>query len=982
MRLRYSLTSAIASIAATCSVGCSTKSESLAADSVGVARQAIQQGTLDQGPNANFVVELRYADDAIASRNKKISACTGSLLTPTVLITSRFCASPLLAGLRPKISVDGTSESIRYSIQDVVIRSGNPGDAPTKDESGDLALVYLDPANPVVEAIIPRQLFVTPLTLNPVTDPDFPNEVTVDMGNLGMAGWSDPEGRGSREGNVVSQRYSWSAQVVRLFVASESGSQSGYSLWLRKGGTSPGALQGSDRGGPLYVTDTDGRRQLIGIASTVGAIDGKHAKCPAEVDSCDAWIDLSNPSVAEWIVSQLRESEAAHGEKWKAMHPLLPGAEERWINDADYLGPCKADQDADCDHILDYNPGSNGTKGAQRDNCLKVKNLHQKDVDDDGFGDECAPQCPAGATGRQCDPLTELTPNEENLQETARMYAQGTVTGASTEVSPEGPTVAVKANNTFHANMSANRVGVEALYGNTRLVVCNCSSGQTSCTDPYGKCARRSVMRPAVGTWRGMSIAKLGSNDGPQSTFVKTEHRGTRGKPDTKSEDWSWAYWNDLTDLASPQPSSPQADPSDPGPPIPVFSGTIWPWVKNFSQDSFPDVGGNDDISEPGRAERRQDALYFTLKEQVARAAKRIKIVPIISPSVTTRWPLRPGCPACLPGSIIHFDPRINPDPGLVSVRPGLRTAAEVIGDVSFVAKKLPAFRSRALMAIPSSFAETMPGVSALNVALQRWGRRAIIVGHDASGNVPGEVTLAVINPETHGLLEAYAYAEDRVYEAIQGPMEAPASAFGGPVVAALASHRNELAFFGESVNLARGLDIRTLDLKSKSQQHREAVGLTGTRAVLAVAYSAFDDSYYVLDIGVEANDRFVRLVRVNPRYEATVLGKWKHTVAYDHYELTVGADDTLAITATQGAKHAVLLLNPSFSGVGVRALLTGDQPLAAPAMTTADGLSLVYGSGFSLEPTLTDLNRMNVVGGTAVGRESLQAASLVSTVF
>jgi hypothetical protein len=138
-------------------------------------------GIDDTSPEADIVV-------AIDGVNGTPGVCSGVLLTPTIVLTTRTCVGPAKAGSAPVVRV-GSSLATAKTYQSVgsVVQGVNPGDLASTTASGDLAIVYLDAKYPAFDNVaIPHQSFIAP--------PSVPGSATGDGSqvyeNIGVSGWA------------------------------------------------------------------------------------------------------------------------------------------------------------------------------------------------------------------------------------------------------------------------------------------------------------------------------------------------------------------------------------------------------------------------------------------------------------------------------------------------------------------------------------------------------------------------------------------------------------------------------------------------------------------------------------------------------------------------------------------------------------------------------------------------------------------------
>jgi hypothetical protein len=345
-------------------------------EGVGATHQAITNGSSDNvGLEANTVVALENA----ATPGKVV--CSGTLITPLVVLTAGSCVTPERAGARPNVRVGADTAS------STVFASGR--DAVTMD-GADLALIFLDPQRPVLdEARSGRQRLMQPNAEAPV--PELP-ETASDFKKLGFAGWSPLDGAGQPRRTTANIRQQFSQEVMRFFTDNDIAN------WVRDVTAPDGALMEGDLGGPLFQTDTSGIRQVIGVATKMGVDPASAPGCPPTAQRCDLWEDVTTQSAQAWITANVQVPAGARTPGWYLSHPhgalTRPnGAQDIpdwWLGEADYTGECRIDVDADCDHWLDYETDKDGKPtNVPRDNCLGWWNPDQADKDDDGVGDVC-----------------------------------------------------------------------------------------------------------------------------------------------------------------------------------------------------------------------------------------------------------------------------------------------------------------------------------------------------------------------------------------------------------------------------------------------------------------------------------------------------------------------------------------------------------------------------------------------------------------
>jgi hypothetical protein len=322
-------------------------------------------------------------------------ACSGVLLTPTVVATASACLAQNRAGSIPEVYFGSDlATAVKLPVVSAEAMPPSSNGAP-----GPVALLFLETAaNSVYEfAGMSYQTFSLPDWAGT------PYEV---------AGWSPAGADGQPRPGTATIR-----QVALLadsgFSLQPSTQATGEYRWVRSAlrseaveeGFDNARLEGADLGGPLmyYTNNMIRMRQVLGILTHIGASSDQLEGCASA--PCDGWVALGpvndgmdTPAVA-WIKSKLATNPSP---RWEAAHwrePVHGEAEASWWRgEVDYYGPCYADRDSDCDHWFDFNSalGCSGApqQGCQRDNCLHWPNMDQLDTNDDMSGDSCASPLP------------------------------------------------------------------------------------------------------------------------------------------------------------------------------------------------------------------------------------------------------------------------------------------------------------------------------------------------------------------------------------------------------------------------------------------------------------------------------------------------------------------------------------------------------------------------------------------------------------
>jgi alpha-tubulin suppressor-like RCC1 family protein len=331
------------------------------------------------------------------------SVCTGTLLTPRVVLTAASCKNDGKAGALPFVRVGGRVPFKQTARATSFLTANTPALEPSLSGK-DVGVVFLD--SPILEtAQIHHPPFVAPppTSIAPGGLETFPH--------VGMAGWStlDPGGNPIPSPNarqaIVSDLFSmW--RYWQISSAQEP-------LWVYSpfaNGIPKSGLAAGDDGGLLFVLE-NGHRDIIGVASIIGMplenavrpqalpalqSPSQFTQCDpiasGSATSCTAWVDVTNAAVHGWLVGAI--ADTTRGPNWLAAHPRV-GADqgtELWIGDVDYTGPCTPDTDPDCDHTWTRNADN-----SLRDNCPDLANVDQIDTDDGGAGDACG--CAPGEVG-------------------------------------------------------------------------------------------------------------------------------------------------------------------------------------------------------------------------------------------------------------------------------------------------------------------------------------------------------------------------------------------------------------------------------------------------------------------------------------------------------------------------------------------------------------------------------------------------------
>jgi hypothetical protein len=210
---------------------------------------ALACGPSERSERAHTALTGGYDDADTPIANIVVATgCTGTLITPTVVLTAAHCVTEF-TGRMPRISVGAKRNAFIRSVPSVWSAIfGEPMFMPpnipplNKWEVGkDIAVIILDPRQPQMDLMIRR-----PSLESPVPDRDGDYRPRYPSGRIGMAGWSPTGGQTNRQ---VAE-FTWLDLKI--------GEHRGGRLWLWDP-KSDVSLHGGDSGGPLYQTYCSGK---------------------------------------------------------------------------------------------------------------------------------------------------------------------------------------------------------------------------------------------------------------------------------------------------------------------------------------------------------------------------------------------------------------------------------------------------------------------------------------------------------------------------------------------------------------------------------------------------------------------------------------------------------------------------------------------------------------------------------------------------
>jgi hypothetical protein len=485
-------------------------------------------------------------------------------------------------------------------------------------------------------------------------------------------------------------------------------------------------------------------------------------------------------------------------------------------------------------------------------------------------GDACNPH-PAAAIKAVIESAVSASPRKY-LRENARFCTNGRTDLGST-IEP------IVANNVF---LSQDLVGGgDTKLGVTRYATCRCGNPDDRVC--FSECSRGTISSLSGTSWVPATLEErdvkvTGQDSFGRSTGEVLAHyepvpadqdrspsAPPRPRPTPSNRLFGWRYWNDYK-FSEPDPVDGV-----------LVRPLVWSWVKNYGATR----PSGSTISEPTQLKRRQDLYRFALVETKPNKSDVCSELYVGQlPKTTSRIPNLTECVRC--GKVATF------------VKP---------------------FENVGLMA-PKYFAPHVAPVDFSSVATARAlevltdKTLSVVVAEDPGLGSDASVDRAAVYRNADHALIGTLFANTAGKLAFRKLLVEDPYVMTGTLAraAAMSSRRSEVAFFDARGDLdAKKLSIRRVSLRLGVSDRftLEEVKAPFAGPVVAAAYSARDDAYFVMSRGGGK----ARLHRVNVALAADFVYEWSDPGTAE-IDLSISEEGLLAVTSRRAGGFKVVVLD------------------------------------------------------------------------